>query len=79
MYERALGQGPKSGAPGPVPKIWCTIGESTFFWGMNLWYPRCYKLSTIFDIPYTGDYANYILYTIYHILATVYYRIETRY
>ena len=27
---------------------------------------------------YTGDYANYISYTIYHILDIIYCRIETR-
>ena len=31
MYERALGQGPRPGARGQVPKIWRTIGESILF------------------------------------------------
>ena len=47
--------------------------------GMNLWNPRCYKVSIILDILYTGDSANYRLNIIYHILDTVYYRVETRY
>ena len=48
-----------------------------FISGLNLWNPRYYEISIIFDKLYTGDYADYILYTIYDILDTVYYRIET--
>ena len=73
-----LGQGPRPGAPGPGGQDMVYTWRVNFILGLNLWNPRYYKLSNIFDIQYIGDYANYVLYTIYHILDILNYRIETR-
>ena len=50
-------------ARGPWPRGQDMVYNWRLFFivGVNLWNPRYYKLSNIFDILCTGDYANYVL------------------
>ena len=71
-----LGHGPGPLAQGPRYGVQLEI---RFYCFVNLWNPGYYKLSTILDRLYIWDYANYILYIIWHILDIINYRIKIRY